>query len=361
MNDSIETRQLGGIRLPGPVLQALSTLQARCRAWFQFQGRARELKRIRDNQRQNPAGRDLAEVETIERASLDTAQAGETAGALSSSYCFLLRVSAVERVHDERWFAGLYNSDLADIEARIDAIRQREGLNDDEDWLIGQGPEDWKELNEQYSQVLDVKFEEALREYGLNDIADLYHKDRKEYDARREQGRRLVFESIPKLEQLSTLQRQFEAEAGICAKGGAYHAAAIMIGGAMEAALLFACLNRRDDALNARNCLPNRERPKSTNPEDWGLAELTSVAGEAGWLADFEVSEGTILSRRLLDMMRYLRNLIHPARHLSDDWEGDVESSFTDAQAAYALLKWCLAESLPATKPPLRRPTRRFQ
>ena len=306
----------------------------------------RELKRVRDNQRQNAAGRDLCEVETAARASLDTTQAGEAAGALSSSYCFLLRVTAVERVHDERVFAGVYNSDLADIDAGMDAIRQREELNDDEDWPIGQGPEDWEELNEQYSQVLHLKFEEALREFGLNDIADLYHEDRKEYDARREQGRRLIFEGIPKLEQLSTLQRQFEVEAEISAKGGAYHAATIMIGAAMEAALLFACLNRPDDALNARNCLPKRDRPKSANPEDWGLSALTRVAGKAGWLSDVEVAEGTILSRRLIDMMRYLRNLIHPARHLSEDWNGDVESSYTNAQAAYTLLKWHLAESL---------------
>jgi len=346
MNDSIETRQPGGIRLPGPVLQALNTLRASYRAWYQFQGRAGELKGITDNQLQNPSERDMSEVEIAAQKWIATAEAAEAAGAVSSSVCFLLRVYGVERVHNERWLSGLYNSDLAKIKSRMDAIRKREELNDDEFWRIGQGPEDWEELNEQYSQVLNVKFEEALREYGLSNIADLYHKDRKEYDARREQGRCLVFEGIPKLEQLSTLQRQFEAEAGICAEGGAYHAAGAMIGAAMEAALLFACLNRLDDAQNARNCLPDRERPKRANPEDWGLSELTKVAEQAGWLPKFEVSEGAILSRQLVDMMRYLRNLLHPARHLSDDWDADVESVYTNAQAAYTLLKWHLADPL---------------
>ena len=346
MNDSIETRQPGGIRLPGPVAKALYTLRARCRAWYQFQVHARALKRITDFQLQEPSDRDVRDVETAALAWLNTAETAETVGAVSSSHCFLLRVFAVERVHEKRWFAGLYNSDLADLGARMDAIRQREGLNDDEYWRIGQGPEDWEELNEQYSQVMDVKFEEALREFGLNDIADLYDKDRKKYDACREKGRRFVFEGIPKLEQLSTLQRQFEAEAGICARGGAYHAAAVMIGAAMETALLFVCLERRDDALTARGCLPDHERPKSANPENWRLSELTMVAMKAGWLRDFEVSEGTILSRRLLDMMRYLRNLVHPARHLSDALDGDVKFGYTNAQAAYTLLKWHLAESL---------------
>lgn len=304
------------------------------------------LKRIRDNQLQNSSELDMRDVETATQAWLNTAEAAETAGAVSSSHCFLLRVFAVERVHEKRWFAGLYNADLADITAHMDAIRRREGLDDDEYWQIGQGPEDWEELNEQYSQVLDVKFEEALREYGLNEVADLYDKDREKYDQCREQGRRRVFEGIPKLEQLTSLQRQFEAEAGICAKGGAYHAAAVMIGAAMEAALLFACLERLDDALVARGCLPDQERPKSANPEDWRLYELAMVAMKAGWLPDFEVSEGTILSRRLLNMIRHLRNLVHPARHQSDDWDCDVKFAYTNAEAAYTLLKWNLAESL---------------
>ena len=34
---------------------------------------------------------------------------------------------------------GLYKADLAGIAARMDAIRHREGLNDDEFWSIGQG------------------------------------------------------------------------------------------------------------------------------------------------------------------------------------------------------------------------------
>ena len=148
------------------------------------------------------------------------------------------------------------------------------------------------------------------------------------------------------MEQLSALQRQFEAEAEICAKSRAYHAATVMIGSAMEATLLFACLNRCDAALNARNRLPDDKRPNSTNPKHWRLHELVMVADEAGWLPDFEVAEGTILSRRLLDMMRYLRNLVHPARHLSDDWDGDVEFGYTNAQATYTLLKWPLADSL---------------
>lgn len=41
-----------------------------------------------------------------------------------------------------------------------------------------------------------------------------------------------------------------------------------------------------------------------------------------------------------------VRNLVHPARHLSDDWDGDVEFGYTNAKAAYTLLKRHLAQSL---------------
>ena len=99
-----------------------------------------------------------------------------------------------------------------------------------------------EELEQQYSGVLDRKFEETLREYGLDDIADLYHMDREAYDARREQGRRLSFEEISEEEQINTVQNRLEAEADVCANGGAYYAATVMIGSALEAALLFACL-----------------------------------------------------------------------------------------------------------------------
>ena len=325
------------------MLQALNTILESGRAWHQFRGQADDLDRILKDQHQSVSERDLAEVETEARAWLDTVESAEIAGGLAPSFRFLLRVSAVESVHDRRHLDGLYNADLAGIEASMDAIRQREGLKDGEFWFIGLGPEDWEKLGDQYSQVLSAKFEEVLHEYGLDDIADLYRGDRESYDARREQGRRLIFEDIPELEQLSTLQRQFETEAGICAKGGAYHAAAVMIGSAIEAALLFACLNRRDEALYARNRLSKPEKPKRANPKHWGLRELTLVAGEAGWLPDFEVADGTLLACPLLDMMRNLRNLVHPKCHLSNRRIADVEREYANARAAYTLLKWHLA------------------
>ena len=325
--------------------RALGTILETVRAWDQFQRRARAFHHIIEPQMANASGPNLSEVEAETRVWLDTVDLAEAAGELHPSCRFLLRAHAVESVHYRRCLDGLYDFELGDISARIDAIRKREGLDEDEYWPIGQGPEDWEELSEQYSQVLDAKFEETLREYGLVDMANLYRQDRKAYDLRREEGRRLVFEDVSELEQVQTVQKQFETEAEICAEGGAYHAAAAMIGSAFEAALLFTCLEHRDDALKARDRLPNGEQPNGGNPKKWNLTDLVLVADEAGWLPNFEVEDGTVITRPLLDMTRNLRNLVHPVRHLSDKKISDVAHTYANARAAYVLLKQHLAES----------------
>ena len=326
--------------------QALETILKTVRASDQFQRHGRELHRITKAKAQmsNVSEGDLSEIEAEAQVWLKAADSAEAAGVFKPPYCFLLRAWTVERVHDRRCIDGSYNSELGNISACMDAIREREGLDDDEFWPIGQGPEDWEESEEQYSQVLDAKFEETLREYGLVDMADLYRQDREAYDARREEGRRLVFEDTSELEQVRAVQKQFEAEAEICAESGAYHAAAVMIGSAIEAALLFACLKHQDDALNARDRLPKCKRPNGDNPKKWRFADLVLVADEAGWLPDFEVEDGTLSTRLLLDMTRNLRNLVHPVRHLSNRITPGVERMYTNARAAYVLLKQYLAE-----------------
>ena len=204
MNDSTTIRCPGGTQIPESVSQALNTLLANGRSWYQFQGHAHELRRITDDQRKN-AERDLSDGAT--RVWLDTAGSAETAGALPPSYCFLLRVYTLERVHDRRYLEGFVRCRPywhQDTHGRHTPARRDQSH---EFWAIGEGPEDWEKLSNQYSQVLGTKFEEVLREYRFDDIADLYRDDRESYDARREQGRRFVFEDIPELEKMSALEK----------------------------------------------------------------------------------------------------------------------------------------------------------
>lgn len=323
--------------------QALSTILASCRARIQFQERTQELVRITSSRRECGWKGAMSEVEAETRIWIDAAESGMAAGAIPPSYSFFLQVYAAETVHERRILDGLYNSELEEVTDRMDAIRQKEGLDNDEFWPIGEGPEGWDELEVEYSQVLDTKFEDILREFSLDGIANLHQADRKTYDARREEGRLLSFEDYPELTVLRELQTQFEAEAELCANRRAYYAALVMVGSAIETALLAACLNRRDDAKRARDRLPDRKRPSRSNPKDWTFAQLATVAGEAGWLPDFEVADGTLRARSLVDTMRKLRNLVHPACHLSNTRVANIELEFENARAAYVLLKRHLA------------------
>lgn len=336
-SESSGTYQEYSTSLPELELQAIDRLLASHRAWEQFRDHADKLHRHRRTRLQN-GSRALSKVEDATRLWLDTVGWGEASGGLTPPHCFLMRVQAVETLHERRWFDGLYDDDLKDIQAGLEAIRQREGL-EEEDWPVGQGPKDWEALETEYVQVLDAKFEEALRECDLHEIACLHRSDRAAFDERREQGRRLIFEGIPELERLSGLLRQLETEVDTCVGGGAYLAASVMIGSAIEAALLFACLNRAEDAEYARAKLPDGKRPNSKDAKNWTLIELTRVAGQAGWLPNFQVGNMVLLSRGLVDMVRRHRNLVHPARHISDGGLADVKRQFEEAQAAYTLLK----------------------
>ena len=345
MNDSTKDDQKDGATLTEQEMQGLWTILRGSWAFEQFQGCTRKLQGISHTKGPRKNQRCLSDIEAEVTVWLEAVIWAEAAGRLDPSFRFVLRLFPIERVHEERLLGGLYESDLGEIEAGMEAIRKREGLDDDEYWPIGEGPEDLEELEQQYSGVLDRKLEETLREYGLDDIADLYHMDREAYDARREQGRRLAFEEISQEEQIQTVQERLESEAEVCANGRAYYAATVMIGSAMEAALLSACLKHLDRVLSVRDRLPKSERPNGKNPKRWRLVELTRIASEAGWLPEFTVGDRSVSSRTHVASLRGLRNLVHPSRHLTDAINRDMESGYANSRAAYNLLKRHLAES----------------
>ena len=155
----------------------------------------------------------------------------------------------------------------------------------------------------------------------------------------------MVMKDISDRELLESLQEQFEKEAESCARCGAFHAAAVMIGSAVETSLLNACLKHEEIALEAKKRLSEDKRPSTNNPKDWGLGHLASVADEAGWLPRFIVENVEILSASsLIKKIQRLRNLVHPSRHLSNKNVLDVKGSYDVARASYLLLRRLLNE-----------------
>jgi hypothetical protein len=108
-----------------------------------------------------------------------------------------------ERHADTIWDMDPELNELCD---EMRAIEEREGLTecDEFDPDDPETPADWKALNaksnRRYQEVVRISGERFLgwlRRNGENEIADLFLKDRAEYDRRREAGRFLVFGPQP--------------------------------------------------------------------------------------------------------------------------------------------------------------------
>ena len=154
MDDSTKEEQKGGTSLNEQELQGLETILRRTIAFEQYRSFAQKLERISQTKYSRKNLRCLSDIEAEAKVWLETVEWAEAAGRLDPSCRFLLRLYPIERVHEERLLDGLYESDLGEINAGMEAIRKREGLDDDEYWPIGEGPEDWEELEQRYSGVL---------------------------------------------------------------------------------------------------------------------------------------------------------------------------------------------------------------
>jgi hypothetical protein len=257
---------------------------------------------------------------------------------------FLWRVFTVEQIHTRRMMDGTYDSELADVQDQIRQVEKRHGLEEDEYFPVGEGPPEWEALQNEFDATLERLFVATLREFELLEEAQLREKEPQEFDRRRELGRRAVFDGLSDLERLEMCQVEFEQEALASAEAGAFHAAATMIGAAIEAALLARCLRRPEEAEQARVRLQRPERPEKADPRKWGLHSLTRVAAEASWLPEFHVGNGVLPSDALIDMVRELRNMVHPATHLQSVVTNRIaRAKYEAARATYDLLRRHLA------------------
>ena len=198
-------------------------------------------------------------------------------------------VSSVEGVRDERWTTGAYNGELNPINAAIDAIQRQYGLAEDEDWSFGEGPEEFWRLNEKYDAVLDRKFLETLREFGLNDLADLKEQSPEEFDRLHERGRRSVFHRDEQALAIQAIVVRYEQDARRAASVSAYTAAITSLGAGVEGLLLLRCLASPFKASRIAKSLPKRIRPRdSADSATWTFDVLIKVCLKGNWLPPIE-------------------------------------------------------------------------
>lgn len=121
---------------------------------------------------------------------------------------------------------GDLRHELDIISARLDKIKQRHGLSNEQYWRKGDEPLDYRREEKKFEKALDTNFGKLLKELGLTDHARLWRTKRDEYDRLRELGRAAIFEPWDLENALVKLIELFEHEAKKCADAAAYYALA---------------------------------------------------------------------------------------------------------------------------------------
>ena len=136
------------------------------------------------------------------------------------------------------------------------------------------------------------------------------------------------------------LQRFYWQEALRCEEAKAYLAGCVMIGSALET-LLILMVNAHEDEAERTGRVPNKKgKPKPLL--DWDFAELLRVAKAARWLPSGLNMGDEWNSRKALigdyaEVVRMVRNLLHPTRYTADHYRSRVTRKYLQRQFELAL------------------------
>ncbi len=118
-------------------------------------------------------------------------QSGNVVGEVAAFHAIL----PAEQIAEAAGSVALEKGKLREISQNIDAIRTREGLEENEFWPIGHGPLDYQDQESQFEHQFDKIFDTVivfvLNRYGLHELANLFDQDRTQFEIKREIGRRV--------------------------------------------------------------------------------------------------------------------------------------------------------------------------
>lgn len=299
-------------------------------------------QRLRQTLRPEHGGKAKANWKDQTRAKqfIELAKALYAARRISTQEYVIYASGPVEQIHDDRWLDGTFDSELKPIKEAIDAIKEKYGLQPDQGWLRGDGPDEYVQLENDYEAILDKKFIELLEEFGLEDLAALRRDNPDEFDRLRERGRRTVFHSDELTPAIRDVVLRYEHDARQAANAGAYSAAIICLGAAIEGLLLLRCLRSKKKAEQVSKNLPKRIRPRpGSDLTAWTLETLIEVCMNSGWLRPVETAAARYDVASLAHVLRSMRNHVHPGRLARErPWhEADVRD-YEDASALYVVL-----------------------
>lgn len=252
-----------------------------------------------------------------------------------------LAARPIDSLVHARVMDGSYNHELDPINAHIRSLQIEHGLDREagEYWPVGTGPSEYRQLSDLYDKVLGEKFIEALREFELHDLAALKKHEPKEFDRLVERGRRSFFED-DSAAALRDLVVRCEHEARRAASAGAYLSAVVSLASGVEGLLILRCLRSPQKAQRVASKLPRHSRPKKpAEPLTWHFDQLTKVCLTAGWLPPVDGSLGTYSPPGLADVLRMMRNNVHPGRQaLERPWVEVDKRDYEDALAIYTIV-----------------------
>ena len=263
-------------------------------------------------------------------------EAGKIAEAEYFFHCGFHIVNLHEKYHTD----GLYDPELKEISAAIEKIERRHGLKDNQYWLISDAPTDYLHERKKYDSIIEKKQLDVFRRFAPPLLTDRLEKNPEEFWILYERGRRSVFEKDDHLASVLDLIELYESEAKKSANVEAYYAAITMLGSAAEARILLECLRQRPRVRTLVRGLPKKKQPRSANPLEWTLANLVSIANEAGWLPNIDDGDVIHVVSGWAHRLRAIRNLLHPGRHVADKPHARLgKEEWLDAISAYTALR----------------------
>lgn len=230
--------------------------------------------------------------------------------------------------------------ELEEISAQMFAIERAHGLREDQYWTIRDAPIEYQKLTKQWNLAEDQRLFEILNQFGAKEVASVFRDEREKFRALQERGRRSFFHKEEKIESLIDVVKRYENEAQVAATAGAYTAAIMLLGAALEGLLLLRCLRSKRKALKIVKGLPKQIRPKQLEIfEKWTLDVLIRTCLEAGWLPPMETPEIRIHPAGLAQRLREIRNYIHPGKiSVEKPWVEIEKRDFQDVEAIYVTL-----------------------
>lgn len=97
----------------------------------------------------------------------------------------------VEAFLDAVTYASLESDpEMVRICEEMDRVKREHGLDEDEEWYVDEGPEEFERLNDEWERRDHENRIAALRALGHGDIADLLERDPEEFDRRTSIGHR---------------------------------------------------------------------------------------------------------------------------------------------------------------------------